>query len=100
MDIKVVVNIKGDRAIIGVQGPDTDPVMETITIANQEDALQEAFVAATDLVERAQQRWAASPKDPAYHRPPPPPAPAGAAPAPRPATPARAPAATAQEHMF
>ena len=100
MDIKIVVNIKGNRATIGVQAPNTDPVMETITIANQEDALQEAFVAATDLVERAQQRWAASPKDPAYHRPPPPPAPAGAAPAPRPATPARAPAATAQEHMF
>ena len=100
MDIKIVVNIKGDRATIGVQSPDTDPVLEIIAIANQEDALQEAFVAATDLVERAQQRWAASPKDPAYHRPPPPPAPAGAAPAPRPATPARAPAATAQEHMF
>lgn len=99
MDLKIVVNIKGDRATIGVQAPNTDPVMETVAIANQEDALQEAFVAATDLVERALQRWATSPKDPAYQRPPPPPAPPTRA-APRPAAPARAPAATAQEHMF
>lgn len=29
MDLKIVINIKGDRVTIGVQAPNTDPVLET-----------------------------------------------------------------------
>lgn len=87
-DIKVVINIQGDRAAVGVQGPDTDPIMETIPLANPERGLAEAFEAAVDVVARAQDRWAASPKNPAYQRPTPPSRQVG--------TPARAPTPSRQ----
>lgn len=100
-DIKVVVEVKGDRATIGVQAPNTDPVIESIAVVNPETALDIAFAAAGELVYRAQERWAASPQDPAYQRPPPPPAPAAATPAPRTTTPARAPEPkTSKPKMF
>lgn len=54
--LKVVIHLKDRKATIGVQENGSDPVVETLTIVNQEDALQEAFVAATDLVERAKTR--------------------------------------------
>ena len=72
-ELKVVVSFKGDRATIGVQGKNTDPVMERVPIINQEDALEEVFAAAIDLVARARERWATSPRNPAYQGPPPPP---------------------------
>ena len=78
-ELKVVITLKEGSATIGVQEKDTDPVMEVVPIVNPEDALQEALVAATCLVERARERWAQAPKNPAYQRPGPPP------PAPRPA---------------
>jgi hypothetical protein len=73
-ELKVVVHLKGNRAVLGVQGDSTDPVMDVITIVHPEDALEEAFCAAADLVEQARARWATSPRNPAYQGPPPPPA--------------------------
>ena len=89
-DLKMVIHLWGDRALVGIQQKDCDPVMETVRIVNQEDALQEAFVAATDVVERARAKWTTSPRNPAYQGPPPAPrpqAPAVARPSGRPAAP-------------
>ncbi len=58
-EIKLIINMKGTRAIIGVQSPDSDPVME-----RAEGNMSDVFVAAGVLVERAKEQWKASPRNP------------------------------------
>jgi len=65
-ELKIVITLKGNRALVGIQGSDTDPVLEPVEAPTLEDAL----AAVPGVVERARARWAATPKNPAYQRPP------------------------------
>ena len=67
-ELKVVVSIKGGRAVIGVQQPSSDPHIETFE-DHDLPALAQEVVAVT---ERARGRWEDAPKHPAYERPAPP----------------------------
>ena len=67
-DLKVVVSIKGGRAIIGVQRPSADPHIETFEYRDLSDLAQEVLA----VTERAKARWEDTPKHPAYERPAPP----------------------------
>ena len=68
-ELKVVVSIKGGRAVIGVQQPSSDPHIETFEDADLSELAQEV----TAVTERARARWGENPKHPAYERPAPPP---------------------------
>ncbi len=68
-ELKVVVSIKGGRAIIGVQQPSSDPHIETFDDLDESGLTQEVPA----VIERARARWDESPKHPAYQRPAPPP---------------------------
>ncbi len=74
-ELKVVIQMKGDRALVGVQGTNTDPVVETLPATSLNDVLS----AVPEILARAREKWAATPKNPDYQRPPEPPAPARAA---------------------
>lgn len=71
-ELKVLVQMKGDRFTVGVQAKDTDPVVEVLTGGT----LEEALAAVPEVLARAREKWSTSPKNPAYVGPPPPPAPA------------------------
>ena len=75
-ELKVVIQMKGERALVGVQGDGTDPVMETLEAGSLEAVLD----AVPGIVAQARERWATSPRNPKYVGPPLPPAPT---PAPR-----------------
>ena len=68
-DIKVVVSIKGGRAIIGVQKLTADPHIETFEDRELSELAEEVLA----VTERAKARWEDTPKHPAYERPAPPP---------------------------
>lgn len=72
-ELKVVILMKGTRAMIGVSRKDCDPVMETIV----DTTLDGALAAIPNLVTLARARWATNPRNPKYEGPPvsPPPAP-------------------------
>ena len=67
-DLKVVLSIRGERAIIGVQQPSADPHFESF------DGLDLLGLAlqVPQVVERARARWEEAPKYPAYEKPAPP----------------------------
>ena len=67
-ELKVVVSIKGSRAVIGVQQPSSDPYIETFEDHDLPRLAQEVVA----LTERARARWEEAPKHPAYERPAPP----------------------------
>ena len=67
-DLKVVVSIRGGRAVIGVQQPSSDPYIETFEDTDLPALAQEVPA----VTERARARWEESPKHPAYERPAPP----------------------------
>ena len=66
-ELKVVVSIKGGRAVIGVQQPSSDPHIETFDGHDLPSLVQEV----TAVTERARARWEETPKHPAYERPAP-----------------------------
>ena len=68
-DLKIVVSIKGGRAVIGVQKPSADPHIETFDDHDLTALAQEVPA----VTERAKARWEETPKHPAYERPAPPP---------------------------
>ena len=72
-ELKIVVQLKGTRALVGVQAPDTDLVVETI--AQCTGTLEEILAYIPGILARARERWATNRKNPAYVGPPPPPAP-------------------------
>ena len=74
-ELKVVVTVRGERAVVGVQRTGADPHIEAFDDRDLPALTQE--VAA--VVERAKARWEESPKHPAHTRP----APAKATPAKR-----------------
>ena len=67
-DLKVVLSVRGGRAIIGVQQPSADPHIESF------DGLDLLGLAlqVPGVVERARDRWEEAPKYPAYEKPAPP----------------------------
>ncbi len=67
-DLKVVVSIKGGRAIIGVQRPSSDPHIESFDDADLSRLTQEVSA----VIERARAKWEDEPKHPAHERPAPP----------------------------
>ncbi len=67
-DLKVVVSVKGGRAIIGVQRPSADPHIETFEDHDLPGLAHEVPA----VTERARARWEEAPKYPAYIRPAPP----------------------------
>ena len=67
-ELKVVLSIKGGRAVIGVQQPSSDPHIETFEDHDLPALSQEVPA----VIERARARWEESPKHPAYERPAPP----------------------------
>ncbi len=90
-ELKVMVKVDGKGAMVGVQDEGTDPVCETILGATLEQALE----AVPPLLAVAREKWAKSPRNPAYAAPPPPPAAPRPAPGPV-ARPVKAKAATAK----
>ncbi len=68
-DLRVVVSIKGGKAVIGVQKPSADPYIETFHDLDVSGLAQEV----PEVIERARARWEDSPTHPAYERPAPPP---------------------------
>ena len=67
-ELKVVLSIRGGRAIIGVQRPSADPHIEAFDDADL-FGLADQFPA---VVARARARWEEEPMHPAYDRPAPP----------------------------
>ena len=68
-ELKVVVSIRGGRAIIGVQQPSADPHIESFDDTDL-FGLADEFPA---VVARAKARWEDEPRYPAYVKPTPPP---------------------------
>ena len=68
-ELKVVLSIRGGRAVIGVQQPSADPYIEAFDDVDL-FGLADQFPA---VVARARARWEEEPMHPAYERPAPPP---------------------------
>jgi len=83
-ELKVVIILKDDRVMLGVQSPDCDPVYTTF-----EGTLSAALKRVPKFVEEAKQKWSASPRNPNANLPTPAPTPARtpAAPKTKPAQP-------------
>ena len=77
-EMKIIIVMKDDRIMLGVQSPDCDPVYTTM-----KGTLAMALKKLPALVAEAKQKWGAAPKYPKADLPAPPPSP----------TPARTPAA-------
>ena len=71
MEIKLVIDFKDNRAIIGAKSPDTDPYFELF-----EGDLPKIISNAPGVAERAQAKWAVSKLNPAIKIPAAAPAPA------------------------
>ena len=78
-EMKIVIILKADRVMLGVQSPDCDPVYTTM-----DGSLDMALERIPALVAEAKQKWEAAPRYPKADLPEPPPS----------ATPARRTAAT------
>lgn len=66
-EIKVVVVLKAGKALIGVISPDCDPIYETVLEADMEKAL----ASVPPLIEVANLRWDAHPRNPEANLPKP-----------------------------
>lgn len=64
-ELKVVVSIRGGRAIIGVQAPSSDPHIESFNDTDLSGLAAELPAVA----ERAKATWEEAPKHPAYSKP-------------------------------
>jgi len=72
-ELKVVIMMKEDKLMIGVQSPECDPVYETLT-----GTLTAALKRIPKLVSEAKEKWATSPRNPDANLPKPEPRPAPA----------------------
>ena len=64
-ELKVVVSMKGDRAIIGVQRPSSDPYIESF----DDDDVSGLALKVPAVIERARAHWEEAPRHPVYERP-------------------------------
>ncbi|GAJ06068.1 unnamed protein product, partial [marine sediment metagenome] len=69
-ELKVVIILKGNRAMVGVQSPDCDPIFTTL-----EGDMTAALSQVPALVESANAKWDANPRNPKADLPEPPPSP-------------------------
>jgi len=69
-ELKVVIVLKGNRAMVGVQSPDCDPVFTTL-----EGDMSTALAQVPALIESANAKWDANPRNPKANLPEPPPTP-------------------------
>lgn len=69
-ELKVVINLKGNRAMVGVQSPDCDPVFTTV-----EGDMAAALAKVPALIEVANAKWDATPRYPKADLPEPEPSP-------------------------
>lgn len=73
-ELKIVIHIKEDIAVVGVWTPEVDPLIERVALIAKSDTeltpVEQVLVAIPDLVNRAREKWAASPRNPAYQGPP------------------------------
>ena len=92
-ELKIVIVLKGDRSLVGIQAPDCDPVFTTI-----EGGLAAVKPQLNALVKSANAQWDANPKNPKAKMPEPPPAPPP--PVGRQSTRRAAPAAEAEQPSF
>ncbi|MBA7632190.1 hypothetical protein ES703_39733 [subsurface metagenome] len=76
-ELKVVILLKGNRAMVGVQSPDCDPVFTTL-----EGDMAAALSQVPALIESANAKWDANPRNPKAPEPPPSSTPARSQPAP------------------
>jgi len=60
-DVKIVVSLRGDRASVGVQAPNCDPVLTVV-----DGGLDAVFAQLPDLIERAKSHG----RNPKCERPP------------------------------
>lgn len=67
-ELKVVILLKGNRAMVGVQSPDCDPIFTTL-----EGDMAAALSQVPALVESANAKWDAHPRNPKADLPEPPP---------------------------
>ena len=67
-ELKVVINLKGNRVMVGVQSPDCDPVFITL-----EGDMAAALSQVPALIESANAKWDANPRNPKADLPEPPP---------------------------
>ena len=69
-EIKVVIVMKDDKIMLGVQSPDCDPEYDTMT-----GTLDDALGAVPPLIVKAKEKWATNPRNPKAFLPttPPPP---------------------------
>ncbi|MBA7564286.1 hypothetical protein ES708_05948 [subsurface metagenome] len=70
-ELKVVIVLKEDKIMLGVQSPDCDPVYTTLT-----GTLAAALKRVPKLVDEAKEKWSATPRNPAANLPTPEPPPA------------------------
>lgn len=70
-ELKVVIVLKADKIMLGVQSPDCDPVYTTL-----KGTLAAALKRIPKLVDEAKQKWSANPLNPAANLPTPEPPPA------------------------
>jgi hypothetical protein len=96
MQFKLIIQVNENRAIIGVQQPDTDPYIETAT-----GTVPEILAAVPTVIAAAELKWATTKKNPAIVLPkpatPPAPAPTAATASPSKAKPTKS---TPQTAMF
>lgn len=69
-ELKVVIIMKDDRAMLGVQSPSCDPVYKTM-----DGSLADVLKQIPELVAGAKQQWEANPRYPKADLPEPPPSP-------------------------
>ena len=69
-ELKVVIILKADKIMIGVQSPDCDPVYTTLT-----GTLPAALKRVPKVVAEAKEKWGASPRNPEANLPTPEPRP-------------------------
>ena len=77
-ELKVVIILKDSRVMLGVQSPACDPLYTTL-----KGTLATALKRVPKLIDEAEQKWSASPRNPNANLPTPPPAPARTSAAPK-----------------
>ena len=81
-ELKIVIILKADKVMLGVQSPDCDPVYTTL-----QGTLAAALKAVPKLVKEAKEKWSTTPRNPKADLPEPEPSSTPAAPKQKPAQP-------------
>jgi hypothetical protein len=64
-DIKIVLTLKGERASVGIQAPECDPVFAVV-----DGGLERALERLPGMIQEAQGVWDSTPRYPRCQRPP------------------------------